>query len=45
MEITREQVVAEKYRLLALLDNATSEEEHDIINDALGRIQNWLMFH
>ena len=45
MNITRESVIAEKYRLLALLDNATTEEEHDIINNALASIYEWLMFN
>jgi hypothetical protein len=44
-KVKHEQVLSEKYRLLSLLDNATTEEEHDIINDSLGKIQVWLMFN
>ena len=45
MEPTREAVIAEKYRMVALLDNATTEEEFNIVNDAISRIDLWLMFH
>ena len=45
MEPTREQVIAEKYRLLALLDGAKNEEEYSIIINAVSDIDTWLLVH